>query len=342
VKSFDRIYFEISGVCNGKCPYCLSGRYKKPGRKFVDSQHFEKTLDYITTNRLLSENGVIGLYNWGEPFLHPQLPDLLRILNERDFSYGFSTNASRVPAIDRAFVRNLKFIRFSMPGFSQRAYDRIHGFEFDLILQNIQSIIRRSRDAGFNGDFTILYHVYQFNLDEIFLCEEFADQWNIRFSPNYAILNNWWHVNALLDNTLDYELLRTISEDLFSFDFRETITSAPRVDSCPQYNWLAIDESCNLLLCCQVPPGEEFSCGNLLKDDLSSMLHHRQNNLICRECIRKGLSHYFHQAIRTPEFYLKATNRRYANKAIQKFAKLKEAIGRRAQDLRHRGATRGR
>lgn len=329
MRTFDRIYFEISGVCNGKCPYCLSGLHKREGGALIEPVQFEKALDIICKNHLLSKDGTIGLYNWGEPFLHPRLTELISMLNGRELSYGFSTNASRVPAIDRAFVRNLRFILFSMPGFSQRSYDRIHGFQFEQILQNIRSIVGRCRDQGFRGSFTISYHVYQFNLEEIFRCEEFAARWDIAFSPVYAILNNWWHINALVDNELNYDLLRQIAEDLFSFEFRKRISAAPKGYECPQYNLLAMDEACNLLLCCQVPPGEAFSCGNLLKDEIETMLHYRQDNSICEECIRKGLSYYFHNSLVMPGFYAEALRKRYPNKTLQILRRLaKEARGR--------------
>ena len=55
MKAFDRIYFEISGVCNGKCPYCLSGLHKRPGGRFIESERFEKALDVICENGLLAD-----------------------------------------------------------------------------------------------------------------------------------------------------------------------------------------------------------------------------------------------------------------------------------------------
>ena len=328
MRNYNTIFYELCGLCNGKCPYCLSGEFRKPGGTFVGTELFDRTLSVIAKNGLLAPGGVIGLYNWGEPFLHPQLSELLHRVNEYAFSYGFSTNASKLPSIDKAFVKGLKYIRFSMPGFSQRSYDRIHGFRFEVIMENIKSIVRNCRHNGFQGNFFISYHVYQFNLHEIFRCEEFAQKWNITFSPVYAILNNWWHINALIDNKLDYGLLRRTSEDLFCSEIREKTAMAPESYSCPQYNLLAIDEASNLLLCCQVPPGKEFSCGNILTDDLTAMLHYRQNNPTCKECIRKGLSYYFHNSLNVPEFYVEALRSRHRNEALRVFAQLiKETRG---------------
>lgn len=329
MRTYKTIFYEISGICNGKCPYCLSGRFRETGGSFVSTALFDRTLGVIAKNSLLSADGVIGLYNWGEPFLHPQLSELLHTINDYAFSYGFSTNASKIPFIDEFFVKNLKYIRFSMPGFSQASYNRIHGFRFEVILENIKSVVRACRHHGFQGNFSISYHVYQFNLDEIFRCEEFAEKWNITFSPVYAILNNWWHIHAWVDNSLGDDLLKSISEDLFCFEIREKIATAPEDYSCPQYNLLAIDEASNLLLCCQVPPGKEFSCGNMLTDDPTTMLHYRQKNSICEECIRKGLSYYFHTSLKVPGFYMEAIRKRYPNRALEIFAKLtKEVRGR--------------
>ena len=338
MRTYNTIFYELSGLCNGKCPYCLSGKFRKIGGTFVSADLFDHTLGVIAKNGLLSPGGVIGLYNWGEPFLHPQLSELLHRINDYAFSYGFSTNVSKIPSIDKAFVKNLKYIRFSMSGFSQRSYDRIHGFRFDVILENIKSIIRDCRHHGFQGSFLISYHVYQFNLDEIFRCEDFAREWGVVFSPVYAILNNWWHINALLDGKLEYDLLRNISEDLFCFDLREKRATAPRQYACPQYDLLALDEASNLLLCCQVPPGKEFSCGNLLTDDLATMLHYRQNNSICEECIRKGLSYYFHNSLNVPGFYIEAVKTRYPNRALQIFTRITKAVRGRLGRARRSGA----
>ena len=171
------IYLDISGVCNAKCPYCLSGRFKMPGGKLIAVDVFEQILKRLTESKIVDGNSVLGLYNWGEPFLHPRLGDLVAITNRFAIPYAFSTNASVVPKIDRSFVNGLKMIIFSMPGFSQSSYDRIHGFSFQKIRKNIETIVNQARAAGYKGVFRIHYHVYQFNLSEIAPCEEFSSSW---------------------------------------------------------------------------------------------------------------------------------------------------------------------
>jgi len=47
-----------------------------------------------------------------------------------------------------------------MNGFSQSSYDKIHGFDFELIKKNIIEIIKTFRNAGYLGVATILYTTY--------------------------------------------------------------------------------------------------------------------------------------------------------------------------------------
>ena len=303
MKKFKTIFYDISGVCNAKCPYCMSGIHKATKGKFVTPDLFNRTLDSICNLDLLEKSGVIGLYNWGEPFLHPQLNELMSIINDHNLTYTFSTNAAKVPTINDIFVKNLKRIVFSMPGFSQKSYDRIHGLDFSKVVDNIRTIIEQCRNYGFKGSFSVSFHVYQFNLDEMGMCEEFANNLGILFNPCYAILNNWWQINALLDNTIEIGLLRKISEELFSFGLSEKIAKAPKKYRCPQLDLLAINERSDVLLCCQVPSTTDFSCGNLLSDDFSEILSYRYNNSICKDCIDKGLAYYFHNSLTRPAFY---------------------------------------
>ena len=306
---FDTIYYDIVGVCNAKCSYCHTGIFKTTTGSVVPAQRFRDTLDLIAKHGLLNPEGVIGLYNWGEPFLHPRLPELLDIVNGYGFRYGFSTNASKVPAINRDFVKGLKYLVYSMPGFSQSSYDKMHGFRFEEILTNIRTMTLRARDAGFRGKIAIYYHVYQFSAGEVFQCADFAAECGIEFVPMNAILNNWWQINDYVDNRLDPALLRKVGEELFMNDVRALLDKTPEDYSCPQYNWLAIDENSNLLLCCQVPTGATFSVGNLLTGDVAEMLAKRKSNDTCSQCVGKGLAHYLNNSLGHPEFYTEARKR---------------------------------
>ena len=111
---------------------------------------FDATLHDLERLNLIDSKSVLDLYNWGEVFLHPDLQNIIRVINDYGLRYSISTNASIVPQIDEAFVKNLINIRFSMCGFSQESYDRIHKFEFDRIRGNISTIVSRLRSLEYN------------------------------------------------------------------------------------------------------------------------------------------------------------------------------------------------
>jgi len=310
VQCFKTIFYDIIGVCNAKCPYCLSGRFRQTQGNPVSPEQFQETIQTLRHNHILRKNGVISLYNWGEPFLHPKLPELLDILNQFDCRYAFSTNASNVPTIDAHFTRNLDQITFSMPGFSQTSYDRIHGFNFATITRNIERIVAECRSHHYTGRFTVSFHAYRFNLKEIRLCEQFCNRLSILFNPYSAILNNWWDINAWIAGTLPFERQQAISDDLLDFDIWQKLKKSPSRYLCPQYRMLVIDENSNVLLCCQVPKGENFSCGNLLQNDFASIMSNRFHHKVCGTCIKSGLAYYFNTSLVAPKSYQKTIPQR--------------------------------
>jgi MoaA/NifB/PqqE/SkfB family radical SAM enzyme len=295
------VFLDISGVCNARCPYCLSGRYKAPGGGFIAVDVFERILERLSASALVDRTTVLGLYNWGEPFLHPRLGELVAAAQRSGMRYSFSTNASVVPAIDASFVRGLALLIFSMPGFSQSSYDRIHGFDFAKTCGSIEAIVRRARAAGYRGEFRIHYHVYQFNLAEMDACAKFARRLAIDVDYHYAILNHWDHLWKYVDDTLPYPLLKELSQDLFSFRLRDLTADSVAAYRCPQYDILAVDESANVLLCCQVPKEQRYHAGNLLRDDIGQILHSREHNETCTRCVERGMARYLNSALEFPQ-----------------------------------------
>ena len=308
---FSTIYFDFSGTCNARCRYCNTGLYAESKGTFISPEKFALAIDKLLQNNIYDRNSYISLYCWGEPFLHPQLNELIDILNSKNIKYAFSTNGSRIPNINSRFVRGLRNIVFSMSGFTQTSYDKIHGFKFDQIIKNIVSIVKTCRQYGYKGKFSISFHTYQFNADELFECEKFANKYRIQFNPVNAIQNTWHHTVLNAKNELPANISDLIYKDLFYDNFREIVSSSQSsVPSfkCPMVSsMLVIDEACNVLQCCQVPSGDTYSPGNLLTDDWASILKRKNlSNPICVECTQSGIAEYFQKAYKVPDFYKSA------------------------------------
>lgn len=309
---YKTVYFDIVGFCNARCPYCHSGIDKVVKGSLIEPHLFKKTLSMLLKERIITKNSLIRLYNWGDPFLHPDINRIVSYINELGLRYAISTNASRVPESNEDFVKKLDHIIFSMPGFSQGSYDRIHGFDFEVIKKNIVQIVNEFKKDKFKGDFIIFYHVYRFNTREVKDCESFADKNGIIIHPYYAILNNWWKLQAFIENKLTADEKKRICEDLFIDDIREKMSDSPVGYNCPQFDYLNIDENSNLVTCCQLPQNhEDYPCGNILTDDLNEIFKKRQNRQVCKKCLGSGLAYYINNALATPDFYRRGLRQKF-------------------------------
>ncbi|MGB9762980.1 MAG: radical SAM protein, partial [Minisyncoccia bacterium] len=160
---FSRVVFEISGICNAQCPYCITGNGTQKGN-FVDFEQLKLTVEKLINENLIDSNTVFELYNWGEPLLHPMFVNIVNFFSSLNIKFVLSSNLSKIPdKIQHANFDSLQQFNISMPGFSQNSYDKIHGFKFKDILSNIiklTNIIPKEK-------IRILFHVYQFNYYEI-------------------------------------------------------------------------------------------------------------------------------------------------------------------------------
>lgn len=304
MKPFPIVFFDIVGVCNAKCPYCVTGANKKNAGGVISIDLFSASLKRLLERGIIVSNSTIYLYNWGEPFLHPDIYSIGKVINELKLKYAISTNASKIPEVNKPLVENLSEVLFSMPGFSQRSYDKIHGFNFERIKQNIVKLVNDLRSYGYRGDFIIAYHVYRFNLNEMKDCERFANSIGAEFSPRYAILNDWWQLKGWLDGSLPDEKRAQISKDLFITGIKETMNNSPENYRCPQLDLLVIDEYANVLTCCVLPKNHpDCSAGNINREDMETVLENRAIRPVCIECRNSGLAYYLNTALFFPEFY---------------------------------------
>jgi len=286
---FKKICFEVAGVCNGRCRYCVTGAKNANPGGFMEADTFDATLSNLERLHLIDSRSIIDLYNWGELFLHPDLQNIIRVINDHGLRYTISTNASIIPQIDEALVKNLINIRFSMCGFSQQSYDRIHKFEFDRIRGNISTIVSRLRSLGYNKLIEICFHVYRFNTDEIRECERFAKDLGITPVFYDAYVNDWWQFEAFVQGTLSNEKRREILDDLF-ID-RKRLRNVRKRWRCRQWDLLVIDERGEVPVCCNLPNNHPSYSLGAVDNGITKRLLNRPNLPICKTCMESGMAY---------------------------------------------------
>ena len=267
--------------------YCVTGAKNANPGGIMQADTFDATLHNLERLNLIDSRSALELYNWGELFLHPDLQNIIRVINDHDLRYTISTNGSIVPHIDEAFVKNLAAIRFSMCGFSQQSYDRIHKFDFDRIRENISTIVSHLRSVGYNQRIEICFHVYRFNTDEICECQRFANDLGITPVFFDAYLNDWWQYEALIQGTLSNEQRREILDDLFIDEKR--LRNVPKRRWCYQWNLLVINEQGEVPVCCNLPNNHPSYSLGTVDNGITERLRNRPNLPICKTCMESGL-----------------------------------------------------
>ncbi|MCP4339183.1 MAG: radical SAM protein [Desulfobulbaceae bacterium] len=83
------LQIEPTNMCNLKCPLCPAGTDElERERRHMPLDEFRKLIDDMQDYLLF-----LILWEWGEPFMHPQLPEMIKYVAERDIKTVTSTNA---------------------------------------------------------------------------------------------------------------------------------------------------------------------------------------------------------------------------------------------------------
>ena len=72
------IYWDISGNCNAKCKYCVTGRNNRKNSSkhkncYLDFQSFKNNYKHLYEKGIISKESHLNLFNWKEPYFCPAL-----------------------------------------------------------------------------------------------------------------------------------------------------------------------------------------------------------------------------------------------------------------------------
>lgn len=296
---FTDIYFDIVGGCNAKCPLCVTARTTFGRRiEHISVDRFAAVIDRLHELDLLAPNALVGLYNWGEPILHPDLNGIVAVLNERGLRAGISTNGSRKTDFTTS-TKNFEHFTFSVPGWSQASYDKIHGLRFERIRDNIAKTIENMRMTGFNKSFHLSFHVYQFNaFGELHEARDWCEERSILFQPYYAYVNDYQPAKDLRKQKLDPEVMKDFSEKLFLHYVNDLVAAQPKDWACPQWDErLTLTHKGDVLLCCVVPDAHPAAnLGSIFDLTREQVIKRKKSNRECTDCLNCGVAYWAHNA----------------------------------------------
>lgn len=138
MKTFKKVYIEITSVCNLACSFCPPTERAKG---LIKVEQFAKTLDQIRPH-----TKYIYLHVKGEPLLHARIGELLDVAHEKGFKVNITTNGTlikkqRDKLLGKPAIRQMNF--------SLHSFDGHEGSENrEKYLEDILSFVRDSKEQN--------------------------------------------------------------------------------------------------------------------------------------------------------------------------------------------------
>lgn len=146
------MYIEPANVCNFRCAFCPTGDHdliQKVGRPqgFMDMELFRKIVEELQL--FDSRLKLASLYKDGEPLLHPEFPEMVRILKAANVAERIWTKTNGAllnPELSQRIVdAGLDMICISVEAVSSKGYKKIAGvsIDYEQFRKNIQDLYQR-------------------------------------------------------------------------------------------------------------------------------------------------------------------------------------------------------
>ena len=139
---------EPTNFCNLSCPLCLTTSQTNSRPKAILSLNaFQKFIDEVGDYLLL-----IVLWNWGEPFLNPDIFEMIAYAKSKNIIVHSSTNGNVKFDAEKAHKlvdSGLDSLVFAVDGATQQTYGAYRqGGNLEHVLTNIRTIVDVKRETG--------------------------------------------------------------------------------------------------------------------------------------------------------------------------------------------------
>ena len=294
---------DVCGVCNLRCPSCPVGGigYESGTLGLMDVDLFRKLIAKADDEFWIKG---VNLFNWGEPMLHPRLPELIRIVKSRRLKCFLSTNLNLLRNIDEVLAARPDELRISLSGFTPGVYGQTHA------RGNIERVKRNMREfaealarvdpplplrRGEHEVVQVFFHKYRHNLDEVEPMRELAAELGFGFSSCWAYYMSQEQARAVIDGQLGPEQRRFV-EWQFALPIPAAIDAARafRDEPCRLLEeQLVLDLQGNLVPCCTIYDLEVHRLGSYLDMSIEEQRAAKAEAPVCKRCTDEGLHKYF-------------------------------------------------
>ncbi len=295
---------DIVGTCNLKCPSCPVGNWGEfsEAGQYMSPELLSRVLDKAQSECYITG---VGLFNWTEPLLHPNLPEMVSVVQSKGLPCYLSSNLNILKNVEEVFKRNLYQFRVSLSGFTQEIYSRTHrGGNIEKVKKNMYSLADIKQRTGCSTKIEVLYHRYLHNLgSEEQSMRDLSESLGFTFTPVWAFMMPLEKVLKILhpDNEIttgvhiskeDLELIESLA---LPIDKLETHLSLSRYKTSPcslQDNQVTIDHKGEVQICCALYDSSKYTLAPYLETPLSELQAMKVSSAVCTKCMEAGIHKY--------------------------------------------------
>lgn len=275
------IYIDTINACPLKCPSCPTGQHlKRNDYAKMSPEEFEKVMRHI--HRQIKIRGM-NLEYFGDPFLHPQLPEIITIGKKYTPLVVASTTLNKIAAPLPAIIEaEPQVLAISFSGWKK--YEFYHrGGKLDVVLENMRKLSRLRHP---NTEIRLLFHRYRSNTDELPKARELAKE--LGFAFDYVVATTHPVEDVVYGNweRQDPELLKELVQDVKQgFDYLRHVP-------CPWHEYYLILDATGTVYVCALTWDKQFKLGNIFDMSVIDFFNARQKSKMCADC-QKSLTHVF-------------------------------------------------
>lgn len=204
------LVLEMTNACNLRCPHCPTGRGRFGRRpSMMDIRQLERVVNELAPYAFTAD-----LHNWGEPLLHGQVTDAVRLLESRGVRTTICTNFN-VPfdaaKADDLVRSGLAVLGVSIDGPDQETYEtyRVRG-RLQQALHNARLVVeskRRLKSATPRVIWT--YLVFKYNEGRVQEARRLATRLGLEFATTRGLvpLDPSWETQAPIEHA-SFDLFR--------------------------------------------------------------------------------------------------------------------------------------
>lgn len=242
----------------------------------------------------------VGLFNWTEPLLHPDLPAMVRTVRARGNRVELSSNLNRLPDPEALMAAAPDYFRVSVSGFEQATYRRAHrNGDIEVVKENMLRLAIARQESNAQTHLDVLFHRYSYNREDEASMRWFSEKLGYSFGACWAMYMPAEKILAMVGE--DVRTITVTDEDravasTLSIEIQQALAVA-RADasqSCALLEQqLVLDVKGDVYLCCGSTTSPFNRIGSYLHLSLAEIQAHKREKPLCGPCMKHGIHDYF-------------------------------------------------